>query len=196
MADMMRTIVIVSAVYLVLRFSIDRARTNRALRNHGCKPAVRIKTQDPILGVDLFVSFAKADGAGRRSEAFRQLHERYGRTFEMKALSGVQIQTSEPENIQAICTSAFDNFGVGPMRGRIGMPFLDRGIFTEDGEYWKHARALTRPTFSRAEIADLDGFEHHVKHLFPLLPPDGVTFDMLPLVKRLVCCNHSECTTI
>ena len=104
----------------------------------------------------------------------------------MKALCGPQLQKSDPENIQAICTSAFNDFGVGPLRGRIGVPFLDRGIFTEDGAFWKHSRALVRPTFSRAEIADLDNFERHVRRLLSIIPQDGSTLDLLSLAKRLV----------
>ncbi|KAL9107959.1 MAG: hypothetical protein Q9227_007174 [Pyrenula ochraceoflavens] len=171
--DVIKVFISAFLVYVTYNFWVRRARADRATQQHGCKPAPRVQSTDRLFGFDLFVSLAKADNAGRRSEAFRQLHEKYGRTFEMKALSGLQLQTSEPENIQAICTSAFENFGVGPMRGRIGMPFLDRGIFTEDGAYWRHARAMIRPTFSRAEIADLDGFERHVKRLFPLIPSDG-----------------------
>ena len=138
------------------------------------------------LGIDLFLWIGKVDAAGHRSEAYRTLHKKYGSTFQMKALGGPQLQTSDPENIQTICTSAFDDFGVGPMRGRIGVPFLDRGIFTEDGAFWKHSRALIRPTFGRAEIADLENFERHVVQLLGLVPRDGSIIDLLPLAKRLV----------
>lgn len=72
------------------------------------------------------------------------------------------------------------------MRGRIGAPFLDRGIFTEDGSFWKNALSLIKPTFTKSEISDLDNFEKHVARLLPLIPKDGSTFDLLPLVKRLV----------
>ena len=32
--------------------------------------------------------------------------------------------------------------------------FLGNGIFTQDGESWSHSRALIRPSFTRAQIAD------------------------------------------
>ena len=97
-----------------------------------------------------------------------------------------QLQTSSPENIQAICTSKFNDFGIAPMRGGIGLPFLGRGIFTEDGEFWKYSRALVRPTFARAEIADLENFERHVARFLDLIPKNGEAFDMLALSKKLV----------
>ena len=176
----------IGITYIVFARWSERTRFERAVQQHGCQPVVRCPSWDPFLGIDTFVSLLKADSKGHRSEAFKNLHKKHGRTFEMKALSGAQLQTSEPENIQAICTSAFNDFGVGPMRGRIGLPFIDRGIFTEDGAYWKRSRALIRPTFSRAEIADLDSFERHVLRFLDLIPRDSSTFDLLPLVKRLV----------
>ena len=180
------SVTVVYLTYVLSNSWSQRARSQKAAAQHGCQPVTRYPNRDPLLGIDLFVSIGKADAAGHRSEAFRSLHKKYGSTFEMKALGGPQLQTSDPENIQAICTSAFDDFGVGPMRGRIGVPFLDRGIFTEDGPFWKHSRALIRPTFSKAEIADLENFERHVVRLLGLITRDGSTIDLLPLAKRLV----------
>ena len=156
--------------YLLFQIWSERARFSKAASQYGCLPVARYPNRDPFLGLDLFISITRANSAGHKSEIYRILHKKYGSTFEMKALGGPQLQTSDPENIQAICTSAFNDFGVGPMRGRIGVPFLDRGIFTEDGAFWKHSRALVRPTFSRAEIADLDNFERHVRRLLSTIP--------------------------
>lgn len=180
------TIVAIYVAYLIFVTWSERSRYGNAARQHGCKPVARYPNRDPLLGIDLFASIRRADSEGHRSEAYRNLHRKYGATFEMRALSGPQLQTSKPENIRAICTSAFNDFGVGPMRGRIGVPFLDRGIFTEDGAFWKHSRALIRPTFSRAEIADLGNFERHVLRLLALIPRDSSTTNLLPLLKRLV----------
>ena len=179
-------IIVICITYIVTRKWLERARFDKAAREHACKPVIRYPNWDSFLGIDLFVFLRKADYDGNRSEVYRTLHEKYGATLEMKALSAFQLQTSQPENIQAICTSAFNDFGVGPMRGRIGVPFLDRGIFTEDGVFWKHSRALIRPTFSLAEVADLENFERHVARFLALIPRDASTFDLLPLAKRLV----------
>lgn len=179
----------VIAVYLNYLFFIAwsvKFRSAKASQNHGCKPIPTVSTWDPIFSLDTFISIRKADFAGRRSEAYRKLHKVYGRTFLMKPLGVSELQTSHPENIQAICTSHFNDFGVGPMRGTIGAPFLGRGIFTEDGEFWKHSRGLIRPTFARGEISDLVNFERHVARLLALIPRDGSTFDLMPLVKKMV----------
>ena len=181
---------VIYLTYITFRKWSERARLRDAAVRHNCQPVTRYPNRDPFMGFDLFVLIGKADWAGHRSEAYRNLHNHYGSTFEMKALGGPQLQTCDPDNIQAICTSVFDDFGVGPMRGRIGVPFLDRGIFTEDGPFWKHSRALVRPTFSRSEIADLENFERHVIRLLDLIPRDKGTIDLLPLAKRLVSMHH------
>ncbi|KAF7929677.1 hypothetical protein EAE99_004581 [Botrytis elliptica] len=177
--------------YYLLTTYFRARRASQAAQTHGCKPIPRVQSRDPILGFDTFIKIQKADAAGHRSEAYRALHQQYGSTFLMNSL-GTELQTSHAENIQAICTSSFNDWGVGPMRGTIGLPFLGRGIFTEDGEFWKHSRSLVRPTFSRAEIADLDNFERHVTRFLAFIPKDGSTFDMLPLVKRLFLDTSTE----
>lgn len=179
---------IILAAYITYSFFIKwakEARFMKAAHKNGCQPIVQIPTLDPFLGLDLFVRIRKADCAGRRSETYRALHQKYGATFLMKTLGTSDLQTCQPENIQAICTSHFNDFGVGPIRGEIGLPFLGRGVMTEDGDHWKHSRSLIRPTFNKVEIADLPNFERHVARLLALISSDN-TFDLLPLSKKLV----------
>lgn len=170
----------------------EHRRVSKATLQHGCKPPKRYPNWDPILGMDLFAMIRKADSRGQCSKFYAKLHGKYGATFEMKALSRTQVQIAQPENIQAVAATQFSDFGVGPMRGNIGAPFLDRGIFTEDGEFWKHSRSLVRPTFNRTEIADLPSFERHVARFLHLIPKDGSTFDLQALAKRLVSTENAK----
>ena len=189
---MSHAFVLASTVILIYIFSLairkwsELSRFKEAVHKYGCKPARRYPNWEPLLGLDLFAAIRKADHRGQRSQAYARLHKIYGDTFEMKALSAAQIQKMQPENIQAVSATKFNDFGVGPMRGNIGAPFLDRGVFTEDGEFWKHSRSLIRPTFNRAEVADLGSFERHVSRFLALIPSDSSPFDLQPLVKRLV----------
>lgn len=117
-----------TSYYILVTWTRSR-RAAEAIRVHGCRSIPKVQSWDPILGLDTFIQIQKADAAGRRSEAYGALHRKYGQTFLVNSL-GKELQTSQPENIQAICTSSFNDWGVGFMRGTIGLPFLGRGIFT------------------------------------------------------------------
>ena len=185
-SELTGALVVIYVLYVLFRKSSQQLRFYKAARQHVCKPARHYPNWDTFLGIDLFVRFRRADYHGNRSEASVELHKQYGRTIEMKAFGPAYILTAEPQNIQAIAATKFNDFGVGPRRGDIGAPFLDRGVFTEDGDFWKYSRALIRPTFSRNEIADLGNFERHVGRFLALIPRDSRTFDLQPLAKRLV----------
>jgi cytochrome P450 len=163
-----------------------RSRFNKAASEHGCKPAKRYPNLDPFLGLDFFRILTRENQLGRRSRVFPNLHRKYGDTFSYKALSPRRISTCSPKNIQAILATNADDWGVEPIRGDSGEPFIGGGVFMHDGQKWKQARAIIRPTFNRAEIADLENFEIHVGRLLALIPRDGSTVDLQPLFKRLV----------
>ena len=189
MAYTLEILCAVAVIYLVsvsLRVWSNHNRLRRVARQFGCQPAKQYPNWEPFLGLDLFASLHRADTRGQRSQAYADLHKRYGKTFEMKALSASVIHTADPQNIQAVSATKFNDFGVGPIRKSVGVPFLDGGVFTEDGEFWRHSRSLIRPTFNRVEIADLHSFERHVGRFLALLPKDSTTFDIQPLIKRLV----------
>ena len=184
--ELVSIFVAVCVTSAVFKSSSKWFRFYKAARQYGCKPPRRYPNKDPFLGSDLFYQIRKADKRGHRSQAYQNLHRQYGDTFEMKALSRAQIRTAQPENIQAVAATSFEDFGVGPRRKNVGAPFLNRGIFTEDGDFWKHSRSLIRPTFNRDEIADLASFEKHVSRFLALIPMDKSTFELQPLAKRLV----------
>lgn len=67
-----------------------------------------------------------------------------------------------------------------------------KGIITSDGGLWKFGREMIRPTFTRAQIADREVFERHVKRFLELLPQDEATVDLQPLFDRLILDASSE----
>ncbi|CAG8953999.1 hypothetical protein HYFRA_00009098 [Hymenoscyphus fraxineus] len=196
MAYYLETSIAIFSIFLInqaFKQWSHRRRANEAAKSHGCKPATRYPYWEPFLGLDVFLFLGVKTINGERSDEFVKIHAKYGPTFAMKCLSKEpMLQTSSPKNIQTIAATKFDDWGVGPIRGNIGAPFLDRGVFTEDGDFWKHSRALIRPTFNRAEIADLDHFENYVARFLKLIPRDVTTFDFQELTKRLFLDTSSE----
>ena len=59
-------------------------------------------------------------------------------------------------------------------------PLLGNGIFTQEGEAWKHSRELLRKQFVRTQYQNMKQFSEHVDDLIALLPFDGVV-DLQPL---------------
>jgi cytochrome P450 len=51
---------------------------------------------------------------------------------------------------------------------------------------------MVRPNFTRSQVADLDTFETHIKHLIQKLPRDGSTVDLQPLFFQLTFDSATE----
>ncbi|KAL6720823.1 hypothetical protein ACLMJK_002748 [Lecanora helva] len=91
----------------------------------------------------------------------------------------------EAANIQQVTALSFHDWGKSASRNSSSSPFLGKGIFSEDGIYWKHSRELVKPTFARSEISDVDSLGTFVNRLFDVIPRDGSTFDIQPLLHKL-----------
>lgn len=99
------------------------------------------------------------------------------------------ISTSEPENVQAVHATNFQDYDLGPIRKGAFRDILGDGIFTTDGEQWSHYRQQLRPQFNREQISDGDSLDRHVQLLFKSLPSENANgwigaIDMLPFVYR------------
>lgn len=79
------------------------------------------------------------------------------------------IMTSDPENIKALLTGQFADYGKGEPFHKEWKEFLGDSIFATDGEMWSRSRQLIRPMFVRDRIVDTEIFEKHVQKLIPLL---------------------------
>ncbi|KAH8148963.1 uncharacterized protein LAJ45_06938 [Morchella importuna] len=70
--------------------------------------------------------------------------------------------TRDHRNIQAMLATQFNDFGLAHERRAHQAILGTRGIFTKDGPEWKESRALLRPSFDRASVADLSALETFV----------------------------------
>lgn len=78
------------------------------------------------------------------------------------------------------------------LRRRIFFPLLGDGIFTQEGQSWKHSRQLLRPQFAWRQYWDLEIFEYHVNHLLNLLNQNSGEVDLQPLFFRLTLDTTTE----
>lgn len=173
-------------VYFVIATLLDRRSYEREKRQHGCGEATKYPHKEPFIGIDLLIKEAKEHSAGTYLKAIQDEYATYGKTHEIRFLGKRMIRTMDPKNIQAVLGLNAKDYGLQPLREGLALPLFGHGINTTDGEYWQYSRSLIKPTFSRAEICNLESLELHVGRLLDLLPKDGATVDLQPLFSRLV----------
>ncbi|KAJ6171339.1 hypothetical protein N7470_000406, partial [Penicillium chermesinum] len=116
-----------------------------------------------------------ANQAGQDLEFWRNTIIKAGgstksKTSELDAgISTRMILTIDPENIKAVLTGQFADYGKGESFHREWKEFLGDSIFATDGELWSKSRQLIRPMFARDRIVDTEIFEKHVQKLIDLL---------------------------
>ncbi|KAK5093538.1 hypothetical protein LTR24_004249 [Lithohypha guttulata] len=169
---------------------VRRFIRSRKIRRLGLTAPI-IRTYLPW-GLDFPVKAIRYFVANRAMDAwldeFKKLKapETLNYNMELRILTNVRIiMTADPENIKAILTQQFSEYGKGAQFHLEWQDFLGDSIFTTDGRQWSDSRALIRPMFQRERVADLDLIEQHVQELFNLVGPgDGRPVDARNLFFR------------
>ena len=160
---------------------------------HGCQRPRRYPHLDPIWGYDLYRERTTATQCGQLMKLYMSHFHSYGKTFEERFFDTKVINTMEAANIQQVTALSFQDWGKSSSRNASSSPFLGRGIFSEDGVFWKHSRNLIKPLFARSEISDVNSLGVFVDRLFESIPRDGSTFDIQPLLHKLVSKPFYRC---
>lgn len=119
---------------------------------------------DLFLGLDLAVQTWRDFHNGELSEGLRRRHSLYGRTFLGNNLGADYIYTVEPDNIRAITTSQFSNFGKSAWVSEAAK-HVGNGVLLNEGEAWKRSRAMLKPIFARTAVDGFIFMEMHVEKL-------------------------------
>ncbi|GKZ19855.1 hypothetical protein AbraCBS73388_004916 [Aspergillus brasiliensis] len=124
--------------------------------------------------------------ANRRCEDLTHLQNLMETAHGASAMEGPFIITKDPENIKALLTGQFVDFGKGEGFRHDWKDFVGDSFFVTDGEQWSRWRQLIRPMFTRHRIVDTEPFDHYVHHLNPLLagPKGNKVVDVTPLFLR------------
>ncbi|KIP04058.1 hypothetical protein PHLGIDRAFT_129763 [Phlebiopsis gigantea 11061_1 CR5-6] len=124
-----------------------------------------------------------------------QLAERYGYTFDFRALFRPRYSTSEPEYIKRILATDFQSYEKGPEFRFQMKDLLGTGVFAADGKLWKFHRGMTRPFFSRDRISHFDVFDRHAEAALNLMKAriaEGFPIDWQDLVSRFTLDSATE----
>lgn len=173
--------------YFVFESLISKWQVHQKSTRNGCQAPPKYPNKDPILGLDLFFENFKQMKKSNLLNTWVTRFQTYGHTFSAKVQTKSAICTVDAENLKTVHATNFTHFGVQPLRNPPTMPFLGEGVFTMDGPFWEHSRALIRPTFSKSNVANLPAFEVHLQKFLALVPTDGTKVDLKPLLNKLVC---------
>ena len=175
---------LVALLYFTAKWTIARLEYNRLMKQHGCSPVPHYPHKDPIFGSDFHRLCVSGKRDGNQGKNWKRLFRELGKTFEVTIWGEKVLYTADTENIQAINTTFFENFGVEPIRLLVNRNWISSGIFTSD---WKHSRKFVMPSFNKALATDLSTFSVHLDRMMNHLPQaDGEMVDLQPLFRRMV----------
>ncbi|ETI21603.1 hypothetical protein G647_07950 [Cladophialophora carrionii CBS 160.54] len=174
----------ICAFYVYHAINVTRKRRDDMQMHvaHGCQAPPRLLNQRP-LGLDRLEQIFRADSESRLMELFLFHFRLWGTTLEQVFLGSQAFGTIEPANLEAILSTQFEDWGMGPRR-KVMFPFFGDGIFTQEGADWKHSREMLRPQFVYKQYEDLEVFREPVDNLLEALPANGVV-DLQPFFFRL-----------
>lgn len=175
-------LVTAAAVLLLLTVvHVQQQRQRDAIgRQRGCEPLVQHQPVEPFLGLDFQLTIHND------ISSLHRFHQQDGNTFQVKALVAMPtILTVSPENIKRINTRDHE-WGVQPDRLPGMESFCGRGFITTDGDTWRHARRLLRPSFDKNNLVDLSVLSRETDQLLEQLPVEGTTVDLQPLLHVMV----------
>lgn len=169
----------------ILKTCWDRYRRHVAREEmkklYGAQPPAKYPHKDPILGIDLVLTEDRAVENDIYLKSLEDRFRRFGNTVHENLLGWWVLMTNEPQNIQAILSTKFEDWRFGFLRDAAFKPLMGDAIFTMEGKDWDHSRAFLRPQFVRQQYGSAEMFEQHVENLFKAIPRTGETVDLQKL---------------
>ena len=154
-------------VYKIILSLREKRRQHAEAIRRGCAECPMLPKKD-VFGITRFRESIRATRADRGPKYVVEELDAMGKnvhTAQVRVLDYTLNVTRDPENAKAVFASQSQDFDIGVHRTQSWKPLLGVGIFTSQGETWKHSRALVRPQFSKEQVSDLDLAERHTQDL-------------------------------
>ena len=167
--------------YILRRCFVALKTHHKCVSNEKCSLPPRCSQRSLLLGLDVLRNLILAVRSKRYLATIQRSYQQYGNTFSKTILFSSIICTIEPENIKAVLSTRFRDYGITDVRKDAFRPFLGENILTADGAEWRHARAMLRPSFSKNNYGDLEMFEVHVNNLLKAIRREGPVVNLKDL---------------
>ncbi|KAF1974065.1 cytochrome P450, partial [Bimuria novae-zelandiae CBS 107.79] len=106
-----------------------------------------------------------------------------GRTVEVGLVGTTMVMTDNIDNIRAIMSTQYNDFGKGDMYRKIWSSLMRNSILTTDGQAWQTNRDHLVGHVAKIRPTDYAVTERHAQNLIRVLS-DGQPHDMLDLLNR------------
>ncbi|KAJ4365438.1 hypothetical protein N0V95_000489 [Ascochyta clinopodiicola] len=161
------------------------SRLRAFAKQQGCLPAKKLQipfTQGALVWGKQMKAIKKHRLLPHMANQFKEVagHTRHHIVFGTEFFG-----TDDPENVKAVLATNFSSWSLGQERITEMSSYLGYGIFVNEGAAWKHSREMLRPCFERSQVADVDMLERHTQRLIDMVPQDGTTVDLQPLLHDL-----------
>ncbi|KAK7451227.1 hypothetical protein VKT23_012565 [Stygiomarasmius scandens] len=145
--------------------------------------------------LDIPLLLGEARKTGYPGDGFWDFINKYGPTVNIHMLGINHVFTTNPDHIQRVLASNFNNHVKGDtfqfnMRSVLGV-----GVFNSDGDMWKFHRSMTRPFFNRDKITRLELFDRHAEHVVVQMKrrlKEGYPIDFQDLMGRFTLDSATE----
>ena len=175
---------VLATFYLLYQYVAIKLKRRALVEKFNCKPPAKYPHKDPFFGLDMLWDMILAVKSKSYLDRVRRLYQENGNTFSSHSLTS-SVHTIEPDNIKAVLSSNFKDYGISPARKEAFLPLLGQSIIISDGTQWEHSRAFLRPSFVRSQVGDLAMFEGHMNNFIGAIPRDGSEVDLGILFFRL-----------
>jgi len=128
---------------------------------------------DPLFGLDYMYENGRKIWAYQFAQGVLERFRQYGSTY--YALMGFQkiVHTIDPENYEAFMKTNFDDYVVLPDRSKLVTVLFGSGVFTHNGDDWKHSRTLVHWSMGNLNI-DTNLIEKHARTLIEKLRAQSI----------------------
>jgi cytochrome P450 len=172
-----------TVLYCISQYIYRSTSRRYEAKSLGCEPIVSYPHLDPLWGLDLSVQLWREFHRGELSEGMRKRHETFGHTFNTKNLGQDCVYTIDPDNIHAVTTDNFEDYGKSGWVQE-GSKHVGAGILMNDGEAWKQSRATLKGIFARTAIDEPTLVEPHFQQLTEVIRENGGSFDFQEVAAR------------
>ncbi|KAI8961455.1 cytochrome P450 [Daldinia sp. FL1419] len=177
-------------IYLILK---KKSKTEKLLIDEfGCKPVIpRVPYKWP-LALDLILRQYKVFFSDHTFEQLTDYFNIAG-TGRVEFFGVTGYFTSDPNNIETILSTRFEDYGLGSRR-LASAPLLGEGIFSQDGPAWKHSRELIKRQFMRIQKQTIGVFAPHAEKLVIGLDKGsvGAVVDLKPFLFEYTLSTTTE----